>query len=93
MLKKYLRSEKALEKTEAFYTASDEELRVLALLLSAEEPLSAEELQEKARTETLGDAKDALAFWRGAGLIKVAAAKKKNASLYWGYYKLVNKIK
>lgn len=79
-MKRYVRSEKALEKTEAFYTASDEELRVLALLLSIDAPLSAEELQEKARLETLGDAKDALAFWRGAGLIKAAAARKKDAS-------------
>ena len=74
-MKRYIRSGKSLEKTEAFYTASDEELRVLALLLSSAEPLSAEELHERAHLETLGDAKDALAFWRGAGLIKTAVTK------------------
>ena len=79
-MKKYVRSDKLPEKTEAFYTASDEELRVLVLLLAAEEPLSAEDLQSAARLETVGDAKDALAFWRGAGLIKAATVKKKDAA-------------
>ncbi len=78
-MKRYIRSGKAPEKTEAFYNASFEELRVLALLLAADAPLSAEELAAQARLETLGDAKDALAFWRGAGLIKTAPAGKKDA--------------
>ena len=43
-MKRYIRSGKAPEKTEAFYNASPEELRVLALIFGAEEPLSAEEL-------------------------------------------------
>ena len=80
-MKRYIRSGKPLEKTEAFYSASDEELRVLALLLSSDEPLSAEELCEKAHLETLGDAKDALAFWRGAGLIKTSSAKKETPTV------------
>ena len=76
-MKRYIASGKAPEKTEAFYNASAEELRVLALILGADEPLSAEELTLGARLESLGDAKDALAFWRGAGLIKTATAAKK----------------
>ncbi|MBE6655864.1 MAG: DnaD domain protein [Ruminococcaceae bacterium] len=78
-MKRYIRSGKAPERTEAFFAASDEELRVLALILAADTPLSAEDIEAAARLETLGDAKDALAFWRGAGLIKTAAAKKKDA--------------
>ena len=79
-MKRYICSGKAPEKTEAFYNASSEELRVFLLLLSAKEPLSAEELVPLARLESLGDAKDALAFWRGAGLIKTATAAKKEAA-------------
>ena len=75
-MKQYILSGIAPEKTEAFFTASDEELRVLAILLSSADPLTAEQLQERARLSSLGDAKDALAFWRGAGLIKTASAKK-----------------
>jgi len=75
-LKRYIRSGKLPEKTEAFFNASAEELRVLALILASDLPLSAEDLQTAARLESLGDAKDALAFWRGAGLIKTAPAKK-----------------
>ena len=75
-MKRYIRSGRAPEKTEAFYNASPEELRVLALIFGAEEPLSAEELAALAHLDGLGDAKDALAFWRGAGLIKTATAKK-----------------
>lgn len=75
-MKRYVRSGKAPEKTEAFFNASPEELRVLALIFLSDEPLSAEDLQTAARLESLGDAKDALAFWRGAGLIKTAVAKK-----------------
>lgn len=78
-MKRYIRSGKPLEKADAFFNASAEELRVLSLILAAEEPLSAEELQTGARLDSLGDAKDALAFWRGAGLIKTAVAKKKDA--------------
>lgn len=76
-MKRYIPSGTSPEKTEAFFGASDEELRVLILLLTSEEPLSAEDLQKMARLDSLGDAKDALAFWRGAGLIKTTAAKKK----------------
>ena len=75
-MKRYIRSGKLPEKTEAFFNASAEELRVLALILASDLPLSAEDLQTAARLESLGDAKDALAFWRGAGLIKTASAKK-----------------
>ncbi len=78
-MKRYIRSGKLPERTEAFFGASEEELRVLALILAADEPLSSEQIQAKARLETLGDAKDALAFWRGAGLIKTATARKKDA--------------
>ena len=75
-MKRYVRSGKAPEKTEAFFNASAEELRVLALILSRDEPISAEDIETGARLDGLGDAKDALAFWRGAGLIKTAVAKK-----------------
>ena len=80
-MKRYIHSGKAPEKTEAFLNASAEELRVLALIFLSDEPLSAEELQAGAHLETLGDAKDALAFWRGAGLIKTATAKKEAATV------------
>lgn len=75
-MKRYICSGKAPEGTEAFLNASAEELRVLLLLVSAKEPLSAEELTALAHLESLGDAKDALAFWRGAGLVKTATLKK-----------------
>lgn len=78
-MKRYIRTDKSPVKTDAFFGASEEELRVLAILYGTAEPLSAEELQESARLETLGDAKDALAFWRGAGLIRTTAKKKETA--------------
>ena len=78
-MKRYIHSEKSLSASEAFLSASEEELRVLCLILASEDALSAEELWEAARLESLGDAKDALAFWRGAGLIKTATKKKESA--------------
>jgi len=69
-LKRYVRTDKAPERSDAFFHASEEELRVLALIAMSAEPLSAEDLAERAKLASLGDAKDALAFWRGAGLIK-----------------------
>ena len=77
-MKRYIRSEKSLSASEAFFTASEEELRVLCLISASEEALSAEELWEAARLDALGDAKDALAFWRGAGLIKTVSKKKES---------------
>ena len=79
-MKRYIRTDKSPVKTDAFFTASEEELRVLAILYGTAEPLSAEELQEAARLASLGDAKDALAFWRGAGLIRTATKKKETAA-------------
>lgn len=69
-MKRYVRTDKAPERSDAFFHASEEELRVLALIAMSAEPLSAEDLAERAKLASLGDAKDALAFWRGAGLIK-----------------------
>lgn len=78
-MKRYICTDKSPAKTDAFLSASEEELRVLVLLLAADEPLSAEDLQDLAGLATLGDAKDALAFWRGAGLIRTATKKKEAA--------------
>ncbi len=80
-MKRYVRSAKAICKSEAFFSASAEELRVLCLLEVAEKPLSAEDLFALGKLDSLGDAKDAIAFWRGAGLVKTAIGKpKKEAS-------------
>ena len=79
-MKRYICTDKSLLTTDAFFTATEEELRVLLLLSTAKEPLSAEEIQEAARLASLGDAKDALAFWRGAGLIRAAVKKKEPAA-------------
>ena len=78
-MKRYICTDKSPAKTDALLSASEEELRVLVLLLAADEPLSAEDLQAQAGLATLGDAKDALAFWRGAGLIRTATKKKEPA--------------
>lgn len=76
-MKRYLYNGAPLSQSEAFKGASEAELRVLCLLLSADSSLSAEELYEGASLSSLGDAKDAIAFWRGAGLIKAESAGKK----------------
>lgn len=78
-MKRYICTDKSPAKTDALLSASEEELRVLVLLLAADDPLSAEDLQAQAGLATLGDAKDALAFWRGAGLIRTATKKKEPA--------------
>ena len=77
-MKRYRYNGSPLGEREAFSNASEVELRALCVLLAAKEPLSAEELLEGARLESLGDAKDALAFWRGAGLIKAESATKRD---------------
>ena len=64
-MKRYICTDKAPDSSDAFFHASEEELRVLSLIATSGEPLSAEELQARARLDSLGDAKDALAFWRG----------------------------
>lgn len=79
-MKRYIRSEKSLSQSEAFFSASEDELRALCLLMASEEPLSAEDIFAQAHLASLGDAKDALAFWRGAGLIKTATKKKEAQS-------------
>ncbi len=76
-MKRYYYSGSPLTSVEAFRGASEAELRVLCLLLAAKTPMSAEELHEGASLASLGDAKDAIAFWRGAGLIKAESAGKK----------------
>ncbi len=78
-MKRYLRTDKPLSKSDAFFSASEEELRVLALIADAKEPLSSEEVAACLRMDSLGDAKDAIAFWRGAGLIKTAVKRKEAA--------------
>ena len=78
-MKRYLRTDKPLSKSDAFFGASEEELRVLALIADAKDPLSSEEVAECLRMDSLGDAKDAIAFWRGAGLIKTAVKRKETA--------------
>lgn len=80
-MKHYIRTDKPLSKSDAFFHASEEELRVLCLITDAGEPLSAEELVTLARLEGIGDAKDALAFWRGAGLIKTDVKRRETASV------------
>lgn len=80
-MRRYVRTDKAPEKSDAFFHASEEELRVLALIAMSTEPLSAEELVILARLESLGDAKDALAFWRGAGLIKTETKRRETETV------------
>ena len=75
-MKRYICTDKAPDHSDAFFHASEEELRVLALIAASAEPLSAEDLQTRARLDSLGDAKDALAFWRGAGLIKTESKRR-----------------
>lgn len=75
-MKKYSYSDKAFVGTDAFLSASEEELRTLCVLLTAKEPLCAEDVFAAAGLATLGDAKDALAFWRGAGIIRAVNVKK-----------------
>ena len=80
-MKRYLRTDKPLARSDAFFGATEEELRVLALIADAVEPISSEEVAECLRMDSLGDAKDAIAFWRGAGLIKTAVKRKETADV------------
>ena len=62
-----------------FAEADESELRVLCLIASSPSPLTAEELSALLGAET-GAVKDALAFWRGGGLI-AGATRKENTAL------------
>lgn len=65
---------------DAFFEASAEEMRVLWLFQHTEEALSAEDVQAGARLESIGEAKDAIAFWRGAGLLRAASKKRESVA-------------
>lgn len=79
-MRRYICTDKAPESSDAFFHASEEELRVLVLIAASGEPLSAEDLVTRGGLASLGDAKDALAFWRGAGLIKADAKRRDTES-------------
>lgn len=75
---RYVKTAKDPRSLDAFFEASAEELRVLWLFFDAAEPLCAEDVLTGARLSSLGEAKDAIAFWRGAGLLR--AAKKRESA-------------
>ncbi len=71
-LKKYICTPLRVSDKEAFFEASTEELRILALLIEKEGCSTAEELSALARV-SVARARAALVFWEDAGVIRAAS--------------------
>lgn len=70
-LKKYIYAPLTVSDKDAFFEASSEELRILALLIEKEGQASADELSRLARVSA-ARARAALVFWEGAGVIRTS---------------------